>query len=393
MSTDRKIQITAEPEPEMIQLETVRSRTAAMPAGAREKVDRVRVVRAAAELAYLRPHWEAMGSAHAGPMLHYDWVRICTDLFCANCDLHVVVAGHEQPIGIAPLFSPREGRKRLEFIGASDLYEPMDFLCSEESAASSLAEAVARAGLPVFFNRIPADSAILGAMRNAFRRRGTVITRPANDYPYITLDDSWTAPEKHLNSGRRSDLRRAQRIAESVGELSYVMLSPKPDELPALLEEAYRVEAAGWKARQGSALATDALRGSFYSRYAAAACERGDLRLAFLRIGGRAAAVQLAVESAERFWLMKIGYSEDFARCSPGMLLTLETIRYAARAGLRSYEFLGSVEPWTRVWTSLVHPCVSLRAYPFNLRGMLALSVDSGTAGWARLKARARRPS
>ncbi|MFI4989047.1 MAG: GNAT family N-acetyltransferase, partial [Alphaproteobacteria bacterium] len=76
-------------------------------------------------------------------------------------------------------------------------------------------------------------------------------------------------------------------------------------------------------------------------------------------------------------WLLKIGFAAEFARCSPGILLTVETIRYAARAGLRSYEFLGEVEPWISAWTPLTHPCVSFRAYPFNARGIAAFLASA----------------
>ena len=86
--------------------------------------------------------------------------------------------------------------------------------------------------------------------------------------------------------------------------------------------------------------------------------------------------MQIAIEQDRRFWLLKSGYDESFARCSPGALLVLETVRHAAAQGLRSYEFLGAVEPWTRVWTQHERPHVSLRAYPAGVRGMAALAVD-----------------
>jgi CelD/BcsL family acetyltransferase involved in cellulose biosynthesis len=86
--------------------------------------------------------------------------------------------------------------------------------------------------------------------------------------------------------------------------------------------------------------------------------------------------MQFAVESDRRFWLLKIGYNHKFARCSPGTLLMNESIRYAAQSGLRSYEFLGAEEPWISAWTPLTHRCVSVRAYPFGVRGALALARD-----------------
>ena len=166
------------------------------------------------------------------------------------------------------------------------------------------------------------------------------------------------------------------------------MLVPSLLELPALLEEAWAVEAAGWKGVNGSALARDARRGDFFRRYAVAACRKGILRLCFMRIGGHTAAMQLATECGGRFWLFKIGYDEQFARCSPGQLLMLHTVRYAALRGLHSYEFLGTTAPWTDVWTPSVREYVAVRAYPMTARGIAAFSMDAARFGWRRLKGR-----
>jgi Acetyltransferase (GNAT) domain len=145
------------------------------------------------------------------------------------------------------------------------------------------------------------------------------------------------------------------------------------------------VEASSWKGRHGTALATNPIQGAFYRRYAAAACASGILRLCFLKIGERIAAVQFAVETDGRFWLMKIGYDDTFARSSPGMLLIAETIQDAARRGLRSYEFLGTPEPWIRIWTRELRPCVAVRAYPVRPSGAAALAADMGRSAWRKL--------
>src|SRR5262249_16919781 len=156
-----------------------------------------------------------------------------------------------------------------------------------------------------------------------------VIRRRLSGFPWIPLDAGWMSPEDRLNPGRQSDLRRARRIAETIGEVRVNVFSPAPEDLAALLGEAFEVEAARRKGRGGSALARGRIRPAFFRRYAAAACRRGILRLGFLRIGGQTAAMQLGVEWGGRFWLLKIGFDEAFARCSPGTLLMLEMVRHA----------------------------------------------------------------
>lgn len=329
-------------------------------------------------LGELAAPWDSLAALSGSPMQHYAWTRACLETFAADYELQVVVVGApQQPRAIAPLVRRRNGAPRLELLGVSELYEPADFLYADPCALASLTDALVRLRASLFFARIPADSPSVAALRRSYRGRGIVITRPASGCPWIPLDASWTHPERNLRPGRGSDLRRARRVAEKMGALSFEISSPTPTELGPMLEEALRVEAAGWKGSQGTALATDAVRGHFYRHYAAAASQKGILRLCFLRIGGRSVAVQFAIECGDRFWLLKIGYDEEFARCSPGTLLMLETVRYAAAGGLRSYEFLGGVEPWTQMWTQLVRPYISVRAYPGSLQGLVTMAADA----------------
>jgi CelD/BcsL family acetyltransferase involved in cellulose biosynthesis len=75
--------------------------------------------------------------------------------------------------------------------------------------------------------------------------------------------------------------------------------------------------------------------------------------------------MQLAIETQGRYWLFKIGFDDAYAKCSPGTLLMLHTLGYAARAGLAAYEMMGEVEPWIAdFWTQEAHPvsmCAPIR--------------------------------
>jgi CelD/BcsL family acetyltransferase involved in cellulose biosynthesis len=334
--------------------------------------------------------WEMLATRAGSPVQHFIWSQALADTYPDAGRVRVIAVGPKsEPSALAALFQRRGLDGRLETLGVRQLYEPMDLLYAGPQAARELAEALLREGRSVLLPRVPAGSAVIGALQAAFRRRGLVRVVPTHGCPYIELGPHWTEPQRQFNSRRRSDFRRALRHAERLGKVSFEVLAPNLLELPALQEEAWKVEAAGWKGVNGSALAHHARLGAFFRRYAAAACRKGILRLCFMRIDGRAAAMQFAVECGGAFWLFKIGYDEEFARCSPGNLLMLHTVRYAALRGLRSYEFLGSTAPWTDVWTTSVRKCVAVRAYPMTARGIAALSVDAARFAWRRLRAHA----
>jgi CelD/BcsL family acetyltransferase involved in cellulose biosynthesis len=331
--------------------------------------------------------WDRLARRSGSPIEQYIWAKACAEAFGDQYTLQALVVGPcDRPVAIAPLARRRRPLAPLELLGVHALREPMDFLYANKAAASSLARVLAELRVPLSLKRFPADSAGLAAVANGYRSRGLVLSRGAGGCPYLPLDERHAEPQVALSARRWSDLRRARRRAAKLGAVSLEVLSPAPGELEPLLEEAFRVEAASWKGSAGTALLHDPTRQAFFRSYAAAAASKGILQLCFLRIGGRAAAMQIAVETGGRFWLLKVGYDEEFAPCSPGSLLLEETIRHAATRGLHSYEFLGHAEPWTRPWTQRVRPCVHLEAYPFEARGVGGLATGAAALGRRRLR-------
>ena len=329
--------------------------------------------------------WTLLAEEINSPMHQYAWVKACTNAFAEDGRLQLIVIGADQPGALGPLVMRGRRLNRMECLGVDELYEPSDFPHSDPASLRSLIETLVDLRRPVLLRRVLADSPVLAALRAAFESRGMLITRPADGYPWIALDSSWIEPDKKLSPSRRSSLRRAQRRAAEAGCVRFEVRSPAPGELSPVLAEIFRVEAASWKGRTGSDLLSDPTRRRFYEQYAAIACQKGILRLGFMYINGRAVATQMAVESGGGFWLLKVGYDEAYARCSPGNLLMVETLKYAAQRGLKTYEFLGSSEPWTEMWTTQVRPCVMVLAYPSNLRGAAAFILDAFRFGWNRL--------
>ncbi len=343
-----------------------------------------RLLTTAEELAAIEREWDTLAGPSGRPMQHHAWFSACAA--DPTRRLHVLVAGTPGRIGaIAPLAVRQNGTERLELVG-DEIYEPVDLIYNDPQALLPLARELAQMGMPLHLKRVPAESPTPGVMREAYRRRGMVIARTVPGCPVISLHEGWLRPESQLESGRRSDLRRARRNAEKIGQVRSEILSPTPAEVEPCLAEAFRIEAAGWKGREGSALALDAGRRAFYRRYAMETARQGTLRICFLRIGGQAVAMQFAIEHGQGFWLLKIGYDEAFSRCSPGNLLIADTVRYAAARGLRAYEFLGSIAPWTKVWTVEERACLSVRAYPVAARGLAALAADAAAIAGRRIR-------
>ncbi len=327
--------------------------------------------------------WRALASDVGGPIEQFEWVSSCTALPEWRGQVWVATV-HERGdlAALCPFALKRvRGVNRRVMLGVDFHHEPMDLLARDADALADLAGGLARDAVPVEFGRLPADSPAIPALSRAFRKRWMVVTRRLPNSPFITLDPSWEEPESHLNARRRSDLRRARRRAERLGEVTSEIRCPEPGEVDALLDEALEVEARSWKREAKTAILCDPQEEAFIRGYAAAACPEGVLRLGFLRIDGQAVAMQIAMVAGGGYWLLKVGYDDEFAACSPGILLLRDSIAQAATAGLRSFEFLGRSEPWIGAWTEQERETVALHAYPRTPLGAAALAADATAMG------------
>jgi len=320
------------------------------------------------------------------------WAECAARAFYADHDVAIMHAGAEsQPKVIAPLGKLRsEVLWRYEILGAEKLGEPVDLLYESADELRDFLDGFYKLGIPLFIKRMLADSPTLDVLTDEYSTRCLFFSRPAGATPWLSFDDGAKDPEARFDSGRRSDFRRAMRKAGTFGKVEVDVSLPAEDDLDRLLDDALEVESAGWKGREGSALRYDQARHQFFRDYALAACRLGQLRMGFLRIDGKAAAMMIAVEQSKRLWLLKVGYDEKFKTCSPGVLLLMEGVRAAMSNGLEGVEFLGTEAPWTKVWTQVTRPCIAFRAYPARPRGLATLAADAAMRSGERLMQRYR---
>lgn len=334
--------------------------------------------------------WERLARHASLPTQSADFTVSLAETVLANVPLRLIEAvGPDGLEAMLPLCRAPGRFARWRVPGSQEVFEPVDALCRDADAAHRLARLLVADGRPLDLARIPAASPLIPALTTAMKGRGRVSIRPATAMPTIRLGSEWRDPEDRFSSRRRSDFRRAARRAAEFGNVQCEMLAPTYDTFDALFDEAIAVEAKSWKRAAGTAIACEPAKEAFFRRYLAAACARGEGRVAFLRIDGRVVAMQLAVEWAGRYWLYKIGYDEAYARCSPGTLLMLHALRDAVERGLTGFELMGDAEAWIAdLWTREVHECVRLRTYPYAAAGAFAWAADA--FAWARLRLRAR---
>jgi len=349
----------------------------------------VEVVRSRDALGALAAEWESLAVSMGLPMLGHAWVLSCAEALYDNDELHIItVRLRGCLVGVAPLVAiKRAGVRYLELAGAAYLYEPVGLLYRDEESLAALTRAVVRCGFPVVLARIPAESPLIPQMRSIVCGRGVVVEGAVGYTLSVPISSGWKEYVASLSSRRRYDLRRARHRAEEGGTVTVRMSSPRPEEVEEGIAEFMRIEATGWKGRNGSSLSQRTSLREFFLRYAALASQSGTLRLGFLDVAGNPIAAQISVIYAERLWVLKIGYDETWSRCSPGSLLLAETMKYAFECKLKSYEFLGSDELWLHGWVTERRAYRTIGCYPATARGIYGLTADTAHRIRARVAA------
>ena len=154
--------------------------------------------------------------------------------------------------------------------------------------------------------------------------RGTVVHRRLR-----ALLKSELGPDAYFEQAvrpkKRKELRRLRSRLAELGELRMRRLED-PAELPVWCDDYLALEAAGWKGREGSALAADPLTTRFFRDTLAAAQAAGRLQFLRLDLNGRAIAMLVNFVTPPGSFSFKTVFDEAYARFSPGVLLQIENL-------------------------------------------------------------------
>lgn len=216
----------------------------------------------------------------------------------------------------------------------------------------------------------------VGASFEAFRRAAgsvgyKVVVRPFQRSPYLEIAGDWTDYESRLRPSLIADVRRSRRRLAVLGKVSVEVVDGR-ERLEALLDEAFAVEASGWKSARGTAIQSRANVRRFYTEVARWAVARNMFRLFFLRLDHRPVAMYYALEERGVWHLLKGGYDEDYRRFSPGKQLMHAVVRHCFSAGSSRVEFHGDADPYKLEWTVSVREQQRFEAFARSPAGQIA---------------------
>lgn len=333
-----------------------------------------------AELEPLQREWDelavAAGAPFGAPAWALAWWR---HLAPRRASLAVVaVRDGDRLVGLAPFFAkPRFGTTEIRLLsgGLASRLGILARVGREAEVAQAVAEVLAESDLqPDSFHWEAVDAGaqwpeLLSAgwpdaqehhIREESERAAPVLRLAADSY------QEWFASKSR---NFRSQMRRKRKAIEREGA---VFRSADRDSLRSDLESFGRLHFSRWEDRGGSAIPEGAI--GLLDEVGDRLLDRGRFRMTMIDgPGGDAVCAQIFVAAGGNVGFWSIGFDEDWAKHSPGILSTVEGIREAFERGDELFDFGGGEADYKQRLTDEDRPVAWRTSYPAGTRYPLAL--------------------
>jgi CelD/BcsL family acetyltransferase involved in cellulose biosynthesis len=299
--------------------------------------------------------WRALAELRENPFLTPEWCAAWLDAHPEERPFLMLWYRDGELRGVLPLVAVAAGPLRvLRFAGArrGDWFTPACRIGEEREMAIECAELLReeRAAWQLLrLDRVDRDSAWPQALwgKDAPSVIAPAAVRKKDVLPFIRFEEG--GYESYLASRSRnfrSQLGRRRRKLESEHDLSFRMTSD-PERLDGDLDEFFRLHEERWETRGGSSSgAADVKR--FQRKFAAAAFERGWLRLWIAEADGAPAAAWYGWRIGGRYCYALSGLARRYEPLALGTVLLAHTIEQAATEAAGIYDLMWGDEGYKR---------------------------------------------
>lgn len=239
-------------------------------------------------------------------------------------------------LALAPFARRREGLLARRVTMLAGEYGPLGAPLLAPDADPQVLDALLEAAVGHFGGRLVAlpylrtDGPVFDLLQDVCAQTGWRLARD-NDSLRAGHATGATGHEQYrlLGTRRRKELDRQFRRLGDAGATALASVTDSAG-IAEAFERFLELEAAGWKGRRGTALASEPSRAAFARAFVQGMAQAGKARIDMLTQDGVAVAMLVMLRDRDRVFSWKIAFDEARARLSPGAQVT----RYAMRRNL-----------------------------------------------------------
>ena len=180
-----------------------------------------------------------------------------------------------------------------------------------------------------------------------------VAVQPSSRAPYFELEGFEEKLDKEFK-------RQMKKRAKKIEDMSFERVTAYD---ATAVQDLFRLESSGWKAGEGTSIASSAATMVFYADLIAELARTGQLSLCFLKSGDKRIAVQLAAEDEKTCYLLKTGYDPEYRNLGAGHLVIYHFALDARERGKQVIDLCGTECDAKACWTDLASQRVNIRVY------------------------------
>lgn len=288
------------------------------------------------------------------PFQTWEWNEAWWRHFGARKHLLLLIFhANEQPVGIAPLYISRHlgtPLRRLAWVGTgqSDYLGPV-VLPGHASEVAGVLWQTLQAHQTCWdiadLQQIRADSPLLADSQLP----PTAILLPMEPCPYLPLPDSWSVLTAHLGKKMRSNLGYYERLLYRTFPDTRMFLADAST-LEEGMDAFFALHQSRWNARWLPGVLRSRRVQAFHREIATRFLANGWLRLHLLQADGNLRAALYCYALGKRTYYYLGGFAPEYARYSPGTLLTAQAIRNAIAEEHIEFDFLRGSEAYKYRW-------------------------------------------
>jgi Acetyltransferase (GNAT) domain len=188
----------------------------------------------------------------------------------------------------------------------------------------------------------------------------------------VSVNSSFQSYWEARGSNLRQGLKKQRNRLAREGLIARLEEVTDDDRIGDAVDDYARLESAGWKGQEGTALHPANAQGEFYRQLFQYCARRGEASVYRYFLGDELVASDLCVHRNGVLVVLKTAYSAADKTLSPSLLMKEKVFeRLFADGRTRRIEFYGRVMEWHRRWTSEIRTMYHINAYRWGWLGKL----------------------
>ncbi len=233
-------------------------------------------------------------------------------------------------------------------------------------------------GMPMVLGMTQRDPEINPRPRDSTRLRTVDYVNTARIPIKGTFEAYWSSRGKNL----RANLRKQRTKLDKEGITARLEITREPELMAKALADYGRLESAGWKAANGTAIHPDNAQGRFYLAMLEGFARRGAARVYRYWFNDKVVSMNLCIEGNGSLIVLKTTYDENLtSHYSPSFLMREETCQHMfEEQKFDRLEFYGKVMEWHIRWTEDIRTMYHINNYRWGaVVGLSARAKKSRT--------------